>query len=77
MDNKNDIKNTPATNIDFISLNEWLKTIETETVTYDGNTLKFSEEEKNNDSEFMKKVKKALLQKNIAELIKNKKRSFF
>jgi hypothetical protein len=66
--------------IPFINLNEWVKNVANlkipEGFINDEETIIFSNSQKEQQSAFLEKIKKFLLQKKIDEIIKNNKRSY-
>jgi len=77
--NQNDeIINTANADVPVISLNEWIKNLEPEKfpVTAPFETIVLSKNEADQDSIFLQKIKKFLLQKKIDELIELKRRSY-
>ena len=63
--------------VSFININNWIQSLEPVKNTSDiKDSLVFTKKPKDKDSTFLKKIKKTLLQKKIASLIEDNKRSF-
>lgn len=77
-DQNDEVVNTVNTDIPVISLNEWIKNLEPEKfpITAPFETIILSKNEADQDSIFLQKIKKFLLQKKIDELIETKRRSY-
>ena len=63
--------------VQYVSLNEWVQSLVTKEVKIsENNSILFAKLKNSNESQFLSKIKKFLLQKKINSLIETKKRSF-